>query len=73
MFHLCASLTVIIVIGIEEQIQNLVVCLPIDEIHTTKVSDYLSSSQDIIKQHDSPNADGKLSITFGTLLSKTHC
>jgi len=27
---------------------------------------------DIIKQHDSPNEDGKLSITFGTLLSKTH-
>jgi len=27
---------------------------------------------DIIKQHDTPNEEGKLSITFGTLLTKTH-
>ncbi|KIM79055.1 hypothetical protein PILCRDRAFT_823907 [Piloderma croceum F 1598] len=27
---------------------------------------------DIIKEHGSPSDDGKLSITFGNLLSKTH-
>ncbi|KZP08435.1 hypothetical protein FIBSPDRAFT_761362, partial [Athelia psychrophila] len=27
---------------------------------------------DIIKEHGSPNADGKQALTFGKLLSKTH-
>ncbi|KAF7969166.1 hypothetical protein HWV62_28222 [Athelia sp. TMB] len=29
--------------------------------------------QDIIKEHGTPNADGKQALTFGNLLSKTHC
>jgi len=36
------------------------------------LEEQIQSLVDIIKQHGSPNSDGKPSITFGELLGKTH-